>query len=250
VNVILGAHDIGEPEVPGRAVLLRRDGTRLRAAASKAFAGTLQSAEREQRAEQATPHMMATEAHGFTRITKICRIRRESLHIRQIRQLSGVPECRLQWLGDMMTSIRIFCYCFAVCAGAAGVQAQEKGPEAALTPAQRDTIRQIIADGEKETKAQSEALAQKLGEIAKAIDRNLLSEKPDESVHAKLSGELADAVAGLVRTAIGAKLKTMGELAKVFTPGQKKFLLGELEKPGANPDLAELVKKAFGEAKK
>ena len=127
---------------------------------------------------------------------------------------------------------------------------QEQAPSAALSPAQRQSLQQIIQSAEKETKAQTDAESQKVGEIVKRIDRNLLSDKPDDELHARLSAELADALAGLVRMALTAKLKAARELVKVLTPEQKKLVLAELDKPGANPDLTELLGKVFAEKKK
>ncbi len=138
----------------------------------------------------------------------------------------------------------------AFCSGAAGMAAEQSAPATELSPAQRQQIQQIAQAAETETKAQAASGFLKLAEIAMRIDRNLLSETPDNALHEKLSSELAEAVAGVVRTAIYLKLNTVRDLAKVLTPEQKKLVLAELDKPGANPDLTELVKKVFPEPKK
>lgn len=132
--------------------------------------------------------------------------------------------------------------------GGAAISGQQNTP--ALSPAQRQEIQQIAQAAEKETKAQAESGILRLGEIATRIDRNLLSETPDDAVHQKLSDELADAAVVLVRTAIYLKLNTVRDLAKVLTPEQKKLVLAELERPGTNPDLTELLKKVFPEPRK
>jgi Spy/CpxP family protein refolding chaperone len=129
--------------------------------------------------------------------------------------------------------------------GCVGLLRGENAP--ALTAAQRQSFQDIMQSAEKAATAQAAADVLKLGEIAKRIDRNLLSEKPDEAIHEKLSAELTDAVAGLVRAAIAIKLNTVRDLAKVLTPEQKRFVITELDKPGANPDLTELLKKVFSE---
>ena len=146
-----------------------------------------------------------------------------------------------------MSSILFFTV--LLCTGA-GLSAQENQPATALTPAQRQTLRQIAQSAEKETKIQAEAAGRQMGEIAKRIDLNLLSDTPDDALHAKLSTELANAVVTLVRAAIAAKLNTARDLVKVLTPEQKKLVIAELNKPGANPDLTELLGKIFAEPKK
>lgn len=138
----------------------------------------------------------------------------------------------------------------ALCAGAVAISGQEDAPVSALSPAQRQALQQIIQSADKETKVQAEADSQRLGEIAQRIDRNLLSDKPDDELHHKLCAELTDAIGGLVRTAISAKLKVAGDLVKVLTPDQKRLVLAELDRPGANPDLTELIGKVFAETKK
>ncbi len=132
--------------------------------------------------------------------------------------------------------------------GGAAISGQQNAP--ALSPAQRQEMQQIAQAAEEETKAQAESGVLKLGEIATRIDRNLLSETPDDAVHQRLSNELADAAAGLVRTAIYLKLNTVRDLAKVLTPEQKKLVLAELERPGTDSDLTELLKKVFPEPRK
>ena len=77
---------------------------------------------------------------------------------------------------------------------------------------------------------------------SKSIDRNLLSGKPDDELDRKLSADFATAVTNLVNSAVQVKLTAVREMVKVLTPAQKAALLAELEKPGANPDLAELIK--------
>jgi Spy/CpxP family protein refolding chaperone len=121
--------------------------------------------------------------------------------------------------------------------------AQDAAPKgSALTAEQKQTLQQKLQTLESDAKAQTEKQNAKIAEIAKNIDRNLLSGKPDEELDRKLSADFATEVTNLVNTAIQAKLTTVREMVKVLTPEQKAALLVELEKPGANPDLAELVK--------
>lgn len=120
---------------------------------------------------------------------------------------------------------------------------QDAAPKSsALTAEQKQTLQQKAEAMVNDTKAQAEKQNAKIAEIAKSIDRNLLAEKPSEELDRKLSADFAAAVADLVSSAIKAKLSAVRETVKVLTPDQKATLLVELEKPGANPDLAELVK--------
>jgi Spy/CpxP family protein refolding chaperone len=128
---------------------------------------------------------------------------------------------------------------------AAGLFAQET-PAPSLTAEQKQTLQEMLQKAENETKTSVEPLAQKLAVTAKSIDINLLSDHPDAALDAKLSGDLADAVAQTVRSAMELRLRVVREIIKVLTPEQKKLVQAELEKPGANPDLAETVAKMFG----
>jgi hypothetical protein len=121
--------------------------------------------------------------------------------------------------------------------------AQDGAPKgSALTAGQKQALQQKLQTLETDAKAKTEKQNAKIAEIAKSIDRNLLSGKPDEELDRKLSADFASEVTNLVNLAIQAKLTTVREMVKVLTPDQKAALLVELEKPGANPDLAELVK--------
>jgi len=116
----------------------------------------------------------------------------------------------------------------------------------ALTDAQK----QAIDAAGKDLATKVAPVALKLATLAKDYDRNILAEKPDPALQKKLADEMADAVAQLVSAAIRARIQSVDELAKLLTPEQKKLLLAELDKPDANPDLAELTKKVLGDKKK
>jgi hypothetical protein len=138
----------------------------------------------------------------------------------------------------------------AFCSGGTVMLGQQNAPAPALTPAQRQEMERITQAAAKETKTQAESGVLNLGEIAKRIDRNLLSETPDDALHQKLSNELAEALASVVRTTIYVKLNTVRDLAKVLSSDQKRLVLAELDKTGANPDLEELLRKVFPEPRK
>jgi Spy/CpxP family protein refolding chaperone len=128
-------------------------------------------------------------------------------------------------------------------AAAVIVCAQDAAPKpGALTAEQKQVLQQKVQSLEGDAKAEADKQNAKIAEIAKSIDRNLLSGTPSEELDRKLSADFAKEVSNLVNAAIQAKLTTVREMVKVLTPDQKTVLLAELEKPGANPDLAELLK--------
>jgi hypothetical protein len=130
------------------------------------------------------------------------------------------------------------------CAGT--LRGQEGAPKGStLTAEQKQVLQQKAQTLESDTKAQTEKQTAKIAEIAKNIDRNLLSGKPDDDLDRKLSADFASAVTNLVSGAVQAKLTAVREMVKVLTADQKAVLLAELEKPGANPDLAELINKVL-----
>jgi Spy/CpxP family protein refolding chaperone len=131
-------------------------------------------------------------------------------------------------------------------AGMGALCAQDNAPKGStLTDEQKQVLRQKVQALENDTKAQSEKLNAKIAETAKNIDRNLLSGKPDDELDRKLSADFSSEVSQLVSSAIQAKLSATREMVKVLTPDQKAALLAELEKPGANPDITELINKVL-----
>jgi hypothetical protein len=112
-----------------------------------------------------------------------------------------------------------------------------------LTPAQMETLKKLLASSDTDSKARIQPTAEKITEIAKAIGRNVLAEKPDPELDKKLRADMTNAVLETVKIAMDIRLNAIADIAKVLTPDQKKFLLAELDKPETNPDLAELVQR-------
>jgi Spy/CpxP family protein refolding chaperone len=128
-------------------------------------------------------------------------------------------------------------------AGAMALCAQDGASKSnSLTEEQKQTLQQRVQTLESDAKAQVDKQNAKIAEIAKNIDRNLLSGNPSEELDRKLSADFATEVTNLVNATIQAKLAAVREMVKVLTPEQKAVLMAALDKPGANPDLAELVK--------
>ena len=120
----------------------------------------------------------------------------------------------------------------------------------ALSAEQKQSLQQVAKAADADAKTQAAVLAEKLVPLIKEMDRNWLSDTVNEELDHKLSTELSHAIADLVNAALQAKLRAAHDMAKLLTAGQKKALLVELEKTGANPDLAELIPKVFGDQKK
>lgn len=119
------------------------------------------------------------------------------------------------------------------------------GQNTALTPEQKQTLQQKMQALDATARSQTEKQNAKIAEIAKNIDRNLLSGKPDEALDRKLSAEFAAEVTNMVSSAIETKLAATREIVKVLTSDQKAALLAELQKPGVNPDITELIGKVL-----
>jgi len=113
-----------------------------------------------------------------------------------------------------------------------------------------DAQKQMLKAADTEFSAKIQPLAEKLGRTAKELDRVLLSDKRDPEVERKLADELADAVSQIVTGAIRLRVAAVHDIVNTLTPEQKKLLLTELDRPDANPDLIELMKKVFAEKKK
>lgn len=129
-------------------------------------------------------------------------------------------------------------------------QAQTASPAApsptTLTDVQKRAMEAIGQD--LQNKVQPMAVL-RLASLAKDYDRNILAEKPDAVLEQKLGDELAETVSQLAAEAVRLRVRAVSDMAKLLTPDQKKLLLAELEKPDANPDLVELIKKVLRDKK-
>lgn len=108
-----------------------------------------------------------------------------------------------------------------------------------------ETLKKLFTSSDTDSKSRIQPTAEKIADIAKAIDRNLLSDKPDPELDKKLRADMTSAVLDTVKIAMEIRLNSISDIAKVLTPDQRKFLLTELDKPGTNPDLAELIQKTL-----
>jgi Spy/CpxP family protein refolding chaperone len=115
----------------------------------------------------------------------------------------------------------------------------------AQTPQLTDAQKKMLAAAEDDLNAKVAPLAAKAGQAAAALDRALLAEKPDPQAERKLGEEFADAVSQVALTAVRIRVASLHDIAATLTPAQKKLLLSELDKPGADPDLLALMKRVF-----
>jgi Spy/CpxP family protein refolding chaperone len=148
----------------------------------------------------------------------------------------------------------------ALLAAAAAIAAAQQPPAAQEPPAAppsasgptglTDAQKQMLKGAEADLAAKMAPLAQKLSKTATDLDRALLAQKPDPEAERKLGEQFASAVADLVTSAIRARVASLHDIVATLTPEQKRLLLAELDKPGANPDLLELMKKVFGAPQK
>ena len=111
-------------------------------------------------------------------------------------------------------------------------------PASALSDAQKNAMRSIQAESER----QSAPIAQKLSEALKAVYGNLLSDKPDASLGRKLDGEIKETAGQL----LSIKSQSIRDTVALLTPEQKKLVRSELGKPGTPDDLTDLIVRLLG----
>ncbi len=83
--------------------------------------------------------------------------------------------------------------------------------------------------------------AARVADVTKRIYDNMLADRPDEALRAKLSGEMREAVWALLEI----KGQSIHDAVAVLTPVQRMQLRVEMAKPGAPGDLSGLIGKMF-----
>ena len=107
----------------------------------------------------------------------------------------------------------------------------------ALSEAQQQAIQRIkISSGKR-----AALPALRLAGIVRKIYLNMLADKPDEKLRARLSAEMKETTWKLLTI----KGQAIRETVNVLTPGQKKLIKSEMRKPGAPADLGELIEHTF-----
>lgn len=142
-----------------------------------------------------------------------------------------------------------FASCALILAAMAVGVAQESPNPNLLSDSQKQALEKARKTVEGETKTKTMTITLKLATIARDLDRNILADQPDPDLDRKLQSDLVQTVTEMVSGVLQAKIAADREVVKILTPEQKKILRAELDKAGANPDLAELIGKLFVEKK-
>ena len=111
-----------------------------------------------------------------------------------------------------------------------------------LTDSQKQTLRTLQAD----SAAKTAAILGKLPEIAKAFHTNLLSDKPDAELDQKLSQQMVESFADVIRLRIG----RIRSAVKSLTPGQRAAIAAELKQSDSPYVFDDLVVKVLGDPAK
>jgi len=119
------------------------------------------------------------------------------------------------------------------------------GAQTPLSPAQSDAMKKVLQTGEADGRKRMAAITEKITDIAKQRDKNILSDKPDAELDKKLRAELTASVIESVKISMDLRLSTIWELGKILNGEQKKYLQSELNEPGVNPDLSDLIQRRF-----
>ncbi len=140
----------------------------------------------------------------------------------------------------MKINLKILLFIAVFIFAVSAAQAQTINPPDAkmsLSAAQLETIKDIRA------KAAREAVptALRLAATIKQIYTNMLADKPDAKLRARLSKQMTDNTVKLLLI----KGQSIREMVNALTPEQKRMLKSEMEKPGAPADLSELMEHIF-----
>src|SRR5258705_9385212 len=115
----------------------------------------------------------------------------------------------------------------------------KKAPDAVhtLSDAQKQAIKHIHVASE--MRAALPAL--RLARVVSQIYRNMLADKPDEKLRARLAAEMKEVTWQLLVI----KGEAIRQTVNVLTPEQKQLIRSEMGKPGAPADLSEGITHTF-----
>jgi Spy/CpxP family protein refolding chaperone len=106
-----------------------------------------------------------------------------------------------------------------------------------LSEAQKQAIKSIRSESEKK----AAPFALELAATAKKIYENMLAEKPDEQLRARLAQEMNEIVVKI----LSIKGQSIRDMVGVLTPEQKQLIRREMRKPDAPGDLTDLIVRTF-----
>jgi len=116
-----------------------------------------------------------------------------------------------------------------------------------VRPTLTEAQKQMLKSAEADLTSKMAPLAEKVSRAAKDLNRALVADKADPDVQRKLSDDLANAVSGLAAEAIRLRVSALRAIVDSLSPEQKSLMRAELDKPGADADLLNVIKKVFGE---
>jgi hypothetical protein len=107
-----------------------------------------------------------------------------------------------------------------------------------LTEAQKQALRTLEADAVTRTRVTLD----KLPDIARRFNANLVSENPDPELEKKLSQEMEDIFSEVIRI----RLARIRSAARTLTSEQRQAIATELKKPNAPHVFDDLVRTVLG----
>ena len=119
-----------------------------------------------------------------------------------------------------------------------------------VRPTLTEAQKQMIKSAETDLTSKMAPLAERVSRIAKDLNRALLADKADPDRRKKLADDLANAVSGLAAEAIRLRVSALGAIIDSLSPEQKSLVRAELDKPGADADLLNVIKKVFEDNEK
>jgi hypothetical protein len=124
-----------------------------------------------------------------------------------------------------------------------------QAPAAALPvrPTLTEAQKQMLKAAEADFNSKIAPFAEKVSRTTKDLNRVLLDGKADPDLRGRLADDLANRVSELAAEAIRTRVSALGAMVDSLSPEQKKVLLAELDKPGADADLLNVMKKVFKE---
>jgi hypothetical protein len=119
-----------------------------------------------------------------------------------------------------------------------------------VRPTLTEAQKQMLNAAEPDLSSKMAPFAERVTRTAKDLNRALLADKADPDMQRKLADDLAKAVSGLAAEAIRLRVSALRAIVASLSPQQRSFLLAEIDKPGADADLLNVMKKVFEEDKK
>jgi len=118
-----------------------------------------------------------------------------------------------------------------------------------VRPTLTEAQKQMLKAAETDLNSKIAPFAEKVSRTAKDLNRALLAGKADPELRGRLADDLANRVSELAAEAIRMRVSALSAIADSLSPEQKRLLPAELDKPGADADLLNVMKTVFEEHK-